>query len=518
MIIKKDQSTIISYFEDASGMRGAFADFAAIAENEKDISDFLIEASNKKIPVTIAAALTANTGAGLAFGGAVLSLEKLNQIGSIQKINNQSAYIKVGAGARLADIKDKVFKEGWLYPPDPTEKNSLIGGNISTNASGGRSFKFGSTRKYVKSLKIIFTDGSSSQIERGKYKADSNGKISFDTDKGKKDIVLPKYKLPHIKNAAGYYNEDNADLIDIFIGSEGTLGVIAEADLFLIPAFKELFGGVIFFNSQNAAFDFAAQIKSKVSLLRHCGLDPQSHPTQCGWSTAEIAGQARNDRGSINPMSLEYMDKNALDLVRPFYPQIPSKSCAAIMFEQDIYDGDNADDFLEKWLSFMQANSIDENNIWFAQNSREMQKFLQFRHKIPETVNEIVQKNKIPKVGTDFAVPQEHLSEIYDFCEKEFKKSGIFYLIFGHIGENHLHANIIASNDAEFQKTRQIYEKIIEKVVKLGGTASAEHGIGKLRHVFLEKMVGNFGLQEMSKFKKSLDPFNILGIGNIFPQ
>ncbi|MDR3050032.1 MAG: FAD-binding oxidoreductase [Elusimicrobiota bacterium] len=496
MIIKKDKDIIASYFEDASGMTGAFGDFVAIVENEREVSDFLVDASVKKMPVTISGGLTANTGAGLAFGGAVLSLEKLNFIGNVCLIDYKNAFIKVGAGARLVDIKDKVFKEGWIYPPDPTEKNSLIGGNISTNASGGRGFKFGATRKYIKSLKIIFTDGSSSQIERGKYTADLNGRISFNTDKGKKEIVLPKYKLPNIKNAAGYYNYPNADLIDIFIGSEGTLGAIVEAELFLKPSFKELFGGIVFFDSPNLAFDFAAQIKAK----------------------AEIAGQSRNDDPIINPMSLEYMDKNALDLVRSFYPQIPQKSCAAIMFEQDIYNGGNADDFLEKWIDFMYANSIDENAVWFAQNAREMQEFLKLRRKIPETVNEIVKRNKIPKVGTDFAVPEGCLAEIYNFCEKSFKESGIFYLIFGHIGENHLHANIIASNEEEFVKTRQIYSKIIDKVIELGGTVSAEHGIGKLRRIFLEKMVGQEALEEMFNFKKSLDSANILGLNNIFPN
>ncbi|MDR3244644.1 MAG: FAD-binding oxidoreductase [Elusimicrobiota bacterium] len=490
MLIKKDKDMLASYFEDASGMKGSYADFAAIAQSEKDISDFLIDASQKKIPVTIAGALTANTGAGLSYGGAVLSLEKLNNIGEIEIHSDKKAFITVQAGARLIDISDKVFKEGWLYPPDPTEKNSLIGGNISTNASGGRGFKFGSTRQYIQSLKIIFSDGSIAQIKRGQYIADLNGQISFQTSSGIKQIVLPKYNLPKIKNAAGYYNYPNADLIDIFIGSEGTLGVISEAKLLLLPAYKELFGGIIFFDLPYGAFDFTLVVKNKI----------------------------KNNDSYIKPMSLEYLDSNSINLIRPFYPQIPKDAKSAIMFEQDIYKEDDENLYIDKWIDFMRENQIDEDKVWFAQNIKEMQKFKELRHKIPETVNAIVKRNAIPKVGTDFAVPDNRLKDIYDFCETKFKESGIFYLIFGHIGESHFHANIVASNEEEFIKTRKLYEQIIKKVIEYGGTVSAEHGIGKLRHIFLKEMVGQSGLKEMAKFKKSLDKSYILCLDNIFPK
>lgn len=187
------------------------------------------------------------------------------------------------------------------------------------------------------------------------------------------------------------------------------------------------------------------------------------------------------------------------------------------MFEQDVYEN-NFDILLEKWVEIIEESGIDTENVWFASNMKEQEEFRIFRHRIPERVNERVKKNKIPKVGTDFAVPEGKLAEIVDFCDKEFELAGLFNLTFGHIGENHLHANIIASNEEEYKKTREMYARIAQKAVELGGTISAEHGIGKLKHIFLEKMIGEEGFKEMAKFKKSLDNANILGRDNIFPE
>ena len=494
MIIKKNKDTIQNYFEDNSGLRGAFADFVAVAETEDDIPGFLYEMSESETPVTVAGALTGNTASGLAFGGAVLSLEKLNKIGEVERIDDKNALITVQSGARICDVKLKTFSEGWMYPPDPTEKNASIGGNISTNASGGRGFKFGVTRDYVEALKVVFSDGSQSYVKRGEYFADKNGGITFDTNKGKKHIVLPKYRLPAVKNVAGYYNYPATDLADIFIGSDGTLCVIVEAVLKLIPHFKEVFGGIIFFETRDSAYEFVDKIK-----------------------TISKKTEKENLKDSISAMSLEYFNKNALLMIKNDYPAIPENVEAGIMFEQDIY-GDNFDILMEKWVEVISAGGVDLEKVWFASNLVQQEEFRVFRHKIPERVNEMIRKTNIPKVGTDFAVPEGTLREIVDFCDKEFEKAGIFNLTFGHIGENHLHANIVASNDEEYKQCKQMCVDIAQKAVELGGTVSAEHGIGKLKHILLEKMLGEEGFKEMAKFKKSLDESGILGRDNIFPK
>jgi D-lactate dehydrogenase (cytochrome) len=491
VIIKREKSIIENYFEDNSGAVGAYADFVAVAERQDDVPPFLAEMSTNNTPVTVAGALTGNTASGLAFGGATLSLERLDNIGEIRVISPEKALIKAEAGARISDIKEKVFSKGWMYPPDPTEKNASIGGNIATNASGGRGFKFGVTRDYINALKIVFSDGSSSYIERGKYFADASGNISFDTDKGIKRITLPKYVLPRIKNAAGYYNYPNADLIDVFIGSDGTLGVTLEAELILIPRFDDVFGGIVFFDEKQKAYGFVNKVK-------------------------EVSKRSSGE-SSVSAMSLEYFDRNALLIIKDDYPMVPENAQAAIMFEQDVY-GDAGDLLTQKWIDLMEECGIDAGGVWFASNLAEQENFRKLRHKIPERVNEKVRRNKIPKVGTDFAVPEGKLAQIIEFCDREFEKSELFNLTFGHIGENHLHANIIPSSREEYVRTKEMYARIAQKAVELGGTVSAEHGIGKIKHIFLEKMVGRAGFIEMAKFKKSLDASAVLGRGNIIPE
>jgi D-lactate dehydrogenase (cytochrome) len=494
VIIKSDKNTIKNYFEDSSGVIGSSADFVAIAENECDICEFLIEMSKSRTPVTIVGALTGNTASGLAFGGSVLSLEKLNKISEINEINDNNALIVVQAGAKIRDIKLKAFEKGWMYPPDPTEQSASIGGNISTNASGGRGFKFGVTRDYVMALKVVFSDGSQGCFERGRYFANKSGEIIFDTNKNKKRVMLPKYCLPNVKNAAGYYNRQRADLVDVLIGSEGTLCVIVEAVLKLIPHFKEVFGGIIFFDSLNRLYEFVCKIKS-ISKMSKCG----------------------NVRNAINVMSLEYFDKNALSIVKSDYPAILENVVGGVMFEQDIYEN-NSDILMKKWIEVMDDSGIDLEKIWFASNLAQQEKLRVFRHRIPERVNEIVRKNNLPKIGTDFAVPEDKLLTIIDFCDKKFKRMGVFNLTFGHIGESHLHTNILASNEKEYKQCMYICSDIAQKTIDIGGTVSAEHGIGKLKHIFLKKMLGKRGFKEMSKLKKSFDESGILGQANIFPK
>ena len=133
-------------------------------------------------------------------------------------------------------------------------------------------------------------------------------------------------------------------------------------------------------------------------------------------------------------------------------------------------------------------------------------------------VNDIVKKNKMPKVGTDIAVPEDKFREMLGFYREKLASSGIDYVIFGHIGESHMHVNMLPGTEEDFKKSRLIYTDFVKKAVDLGGTASAEHGIGKIKHHFLEIMYGKDNLKQMALLKRSLDPARILGLDNIFPK
>ena len=494
MIIKTEKDTVQSYFEDQSGLLGGHAHKVYIAENEHEIALFLEEMSKTGTPVTISGSGTGVTGGRIPFGGVVLSLEHLNKIIEIKKLSENEALAVVQAGVRVNDLKEAADKLGWLYPPDPTEQNSFVGGNISTNASGARGFKYGSTRQYVKRLRVILSNGAKLDISRGVITASSDGTFSVPTERGEIKADLGKYELPDIKNAAGYFKYPGMDLIDLFIGSEGTLGVIVEAELLLKPRIQKIFGGVAFFPEKELAWNFALDIRE-----------------------TSLNSRKQNKISGIDALSLEYLDRNALGLLRSDYPQIPDFARACIMFEQDISRAD-ADKVSEGWIAVLEKYKAPLEKVWLGASAKEQKMFREFRHHMPEKVNEIVRKNGFPKTGTDMAVSEQHLIELLEYYYKVAGGSGIDYLVFGHIGDCHLHANFLPKDRTEFEKCKELYKQLVELAVKLKGTASAEHGIGKLKHIYLEKMIGKNGMSDLARIKKAFDPALILGRGNMFPE
>ncbi|MCX5727081.1 MAG: FAD-binding oxidoreductase, partial [Candidatus Saganbacteria bacterium] len=367
-------------------------------------------------------------------------------------------------------------------------KTAFIGGNVATNASGGRGFKYGNTRDYVRRLKVILSTGEILDIKRGEIFA--NG--SFDMElvgRGRVVFPIPKYIMPNVKNAAGYYSKNGMDLIDLFIGQEGTLGVVTEIEVRLLPKRGDTFDCITFFSHDSDAINFANEAR-RISL------------------------EARAK--DIEAASLEYADVGALALLREKYTNIPKGACSAIFFSQETTEK-TEDPLIDSWSKLLEKHNAILDNVWFATDEKKKKEFHDLRHSIPESVNEIVKRTGFPKTGTDLAVPLERFSEMMRSYREKLDPSGIHYVIFGHIGECHMHVNMLPKSAEENEKAKSIYIELVKKALSLGGTVSAEHGIGKLKHKYLEMMYGRSGLIEMAALKKVLDPKCILGLGNIFP-
>jgi FAD/FMN-containing dehydrogenase len=218
---------------DASGLPG-HANKIFTPETEAEVADVLRSASAGNVPVTAMGALTGVAGGAAPAGGWGLSLSRLRRLEILP------GRAIVGAGALLRDVQAAAAASGQFYAPDPTENTSSIGGNIAANASGSRSFRYGSTREHVLALRIALIDGRVIETHRGQPV----------------DFPVPPIPIPRTtKHSAGYRLAPGMDLVDLFIGSEGTLGVVTEAELKLLPAAGELLGGVVFFPSENAALD-----------------------------------------------------------------------------------------------------------------------------------------------------------------------------------------------------------------------------------------------------------------------
>lgn len=475
MLIKSDPAFIQSYLEDSSNLAGGRADRVVIPGGTEEVSSALKEANSRKIPVTISGGGTGQSGGRIPFGGIVLSLEKLSHIKSLKKSNNAGT-ADVEAGVLIRDLKEACDKAGLFYTYDPTEQDAFAGGTIATNASGARSFRYGSTRKHVKALKVVLADGAVLSVKRREIRAKGR-LLEFKADLKHYRIRLPSYTMPRTKNSAGYYAEDNMDLIDLFIGQEGTLGVIAEAELELLLKPKEFFSCFVFFASPETAWDFSRGAKE------------------------------------AKPLSLEYFDSNCLKILQDEYQNVPPGQEAAIFFEDEAASEDAV---LQKWESLLRKHGVSLENSWVATSESARLAFLEKRHFVPEKMSETAKRSGFPKVATDLAVPVEKLDDMLRFYDANLSGSGLRYFLFGHIGDAHLHVNMLPDGKESYNKAKALQLEFVKKSISLGGTVSAEHGIGKTRREFLKALYGEKGIREMIEVKKALDPNLILGRGNIF--
>jgi D-lactate dehydrogenase (cytochrome) len=497
MQVKTQPDELQNYLTDASNMPGGFADKLFIPETAQEIAEILKDANEKKIPVTISGARTGTVGGAIPFGGFVISLEKLNKI---TEINKTELSATVESGVILNDFQKAVAAENLFYPPDPTEWSCQIGGTVATNASGARSFKYGATREFVEELEIVLANGEIINLRRGAVFAE-NGLLDIETAGGTKiRAKLPTYRRPDTrKNTSGYFSGEPADAIDLFIGSEGTLGIITKIKLRLLPKPESFFSGIIFFENETDLLNFVNEAREiSFRTRKSASQNPES----------EIGNQ-------IDASLIEYFDEKALKFISEKFPEVPAGAKGAIFFEQET-SGETEDALLEQWNALLEKNNADLEQSWFTTTEPDREKMRAFRHALPVTVNERIVRNRQKKVGTDMAVPDDKFASFLKFYKEKLDASGLEYVIFGHIGDNHLHANMIPKNDSEAEKARHLYGRFIAQSIMLGGTISAEHGIGKHKSKYLYVQYGERYLNEMAELKRAFDPHGILGRGNIF--
>ncbi|MGI9054647.1 MAG: FAD-binding oxidoreductase [Pyrinomonadaceae bacterium] len=484
-----------NYLTDASNLQGGHAEKLFIPETAQEVAEILREANARKIPVTVSGARTGTVGGAIPFGGFLISLEKFNKIKEIKE-----NFAVVQSGVLLTDLQKAVEAKNLFYPPDPTEWSCQMGGTVATNASGARSFKYGATRKYVRRLEIVTPEGEILDLKRGESFS-QNGFLEIQTPNGKSlKIKLPTYNQPNVrKNTSGYFSGENTDAIDLFIGSEGTLGIITEVELGLLPKPEGFLSGIVFFKNEKDLLNFVNEARE---------ISFQNREIKIQNPKSKIQNQ-------IDAVLLEYFDENSLKFITEKFPQVPSDAKGAIFFEQET-DAETEDDLFEQWNALLENHNADTESSWFTTAEQDLVKMREFRHALPVAVNERIVRYRQRKVGTDMAVPDECFASFLRFYKQKLDESGLDYVIFGHIGDNHLHANILPKNETEARKAKHLYGRFIAQAVMLGGTISAEHGIGKLKSKYLNVMYGERFLSEMAELKKAFDPNGILGRGNMF--
>jgi D-lactate dehydrogenase (cytochrome) len=496
MLTKSNQDETHAFLIDASNMRGGHAAHVVFPESTEEVAAVLCEATRGRTPVTVAGAGTGLVGGRVPFGGIVLATDKLKRIKEV---------VKAGAGGRgvaeagvvLADFQQAVEASGLLYPPDPTERSCYMGATVATNASGARTFKYGATRNYIERLQVALPTGDVIDLRRGEVHAGADGKLLIPLTGGRQlEAQLPSYHMPQTrKHASGYYVARGMDALDLFIGSEGTLGVITEVETRLLPKPEGVLSGIIFFKAEDALLGFVRDarersLRTRMDARVACGLDARA---------------------------LEYFDAESLRLLRPKYALVPLWAAGAIFFEQETTI-QTEEWLMREWLALLERHDALVDDSWFATNERDRVRLREFRHDLPVLVNEWLARHNQRKVSTDMAVPDDEFAAMLRFYQETLRASRLQHVIFGHIGDNHVHVNIMPSDDEEAARAREIYSQFISRAVRVGGTVSAEHGIGKLKRDYLRVLYGDEHLREMAALKRAFDPASILGRGNIFAE
>lgn len=457
-----DPDIILGYLSDASNTRGEAAGLL-VPRGADEVAEAVAWAQGEGLPITVTARRTGTTGAAVPHGGLLLSTERLSQVHAADDVDG---------GVVLGAHQDWLEARGLHFPPDPTSRHECsLGGAIVCNASGARSFRYGPTRRWIRWVDVVLPDGQ--LLERvDRHRPLPAGWPS------------PSWAEPPVKTAAGYAGAPN--LLDLLIGSEGTLGVITRAGLELRPAPVGVLSLLAFFPDLGSMLGFVEQARAGAERARGPGGPP----------------------GPLNPRAIEYYDEHALEMVRARVPDVPAEATDALFIEIE-HEGEPP---LELWwAALVEAGALADHTI-VAEDERGRRRLEAVRHAVPAGTNERVVANGMPKIGTDFAVPDAALGEMM----QAYRAVQLPRLCFGHIGDNHLHLNLLPRSAEELHEARRVYRELAERAVALGGTVSAEHGIGKLKRALLAHQLGPAAIEQMRALKRAADPGWIMGRGTLF--
>jgi FAD/FMN-containing dehydrogenase len=461
-----DPEVLEGYLTDASNVRG-HAEALVRPRSTEEVAKLVRHCQAEGIPLTVTAGRTSTTAAPVPFGGWLLSTERL---GRILTVEHDTATAE--GGVFLGAFQEEIEAKGRFFPPDPTSRRECtLGAAIACNASGARSFRYGPTRPWVQGLEVVTGTGQVLVVERG--------------DPVPADWPIPEWEEPRVKTAAGY--APRGDAVDVFIGQEGTLGIITRATVRLTDLPAAVIGLLAWFPGRDSALDFAERARE------HVRTDPA---------------------GALSPRCLEYLDLPCLEIARDQVPDIPSAVGAALFCEQEVEPAHGEDGHLAAWWEALEGSGALAEHTLVTTDPAGQQKLHALRHAIPAGINEQVVRNGMPKVGTDLAVPDEALRSMMD----HYEAAPVPHVVFGHLGDNHLHLNMLPQTAAELEQARAYYRRLSRIAVDLGGTVSAEHGIGKLKKEHLAEMVSPTVLDQFRCLKTFFDPGWILGRGTLFDR
>jgi D-lactate dehydrogenase (cytochrome) len=454
-------------------------------------------------------------------GEALVSTRRFNAVGNVGVDR-----VRVQAGVTLIELDEVLARAGRYYPPAPTFRGAFMGGTLSTNAAGAATFKYGTTRNWVESLTVVLASGDVLDIDRGTTRAHPDGYFELALSRSTVRVPIPAYRMPAVdKLSAGYFSEPGMDLIDLFIGSEGTLGIITEATLRIVavrPAFCLAF---ITFASRPSALAFVRRLRD-----------------------AARATWARGDARGIDVAAIEHMDARSLQLLREdgvdvqHGVDVPKDSAIAVLVtlelpsdmtrEQgyaeigNIGGPDALDTPLVRFCALLAEYGVTERALIALPGDRAQASLLEVREAVPAAVNRRVGlakrhvDNRIEKTAADMIVPFEQFETLLQVYEREIADRGLDWAMWGHISDGNVHPNVIPRTYADVESGREAILACGREAIRLGGAPLAEHGVGRnpTKQKLLRELYGDAGIDNMRHVKAVLDPEWKLSPGVIFAK
>ncbi len=494
-LIDRDPAVVSSFLSDAAHVPGGFAAGVATPRSEAEVAA-LVAGADCVLPVGAQSSLT---GGATPRGEVVLSTRALTAIGAPDGYR-----VRVGAGVPLAALQRALTTHGLYYPPVPTYDGAFVGGTIATNAAGAATFKYGSTRSWVEALTVVLANGDVLDIGRGDVLASPDGGFEVVFTSGHVACVpAPTYTMPDVaKLSAGYFARPGMDLIDLFIGSEGTLAVIVDAVLRMVPRPRVL------------------------AALVTCASDAQAIAVT--GALRESAMAARQGSAGLDASAIEYMDDRALRTVpdeafaRAHVPRPPAGS-ALLLIQIEVGPDEDAD--VERLQALLVSSGVIGDPIVApAGDDRGTERLFALREAVPASVNARVASAKaavhpdIEKTAADPVVPFARLADSLALYRAAFERRGLDYAIWGHASDGNLHPNLIPRSLEDVERGRDAILEIARGVIAMGGAPLAEHGVGRsaLKQRQLVELYGAAGVEQMRAVKRALDPAGTLAPGVLF--
>ena len=506
------------YLRDAAGTPGGHAPLVLLPRSEAEVARAVRE-SRAVLPV---GAQTSLTGGATPFGQTVLSLARMDAIGRMR-----GDEIELQAGVALVSLDAHLAARGCFHAPAPTYDGALIGGTAATNAAGAATFKYGSTRDWVRGLTLVLASGEVLDVERGACRAHPAGYFEVEAVDGLvARVPIPTYTMPHVaKRSAGYHAEPGMDLVDLFVGCEGTLGVITSVRL-RVAAERPRLLAWMGFPREGAALEAVARLREA---------------SRTTWAS-------RDPRG-VDVCAIESMDRRCLELLREdgkdrehgvdlragvetallIQAELPPGTDAARAMDEigSLDEPDRPDTSITRLCLLLgKGASLDALQLALPGDAHRASQLLALREAVPMAVNHRVDRAKLAgqarvhKTAADMIVPFEALPEMVGIYREGFARRGLDHALWGHVSDGNLHANVVPGTEADVAAGEEAILEFGDHAIRLGGCPLSEHGVGQspVKQALLRKLYGASGIEDMRRVKAALDPEWKLAPGVLFAK